>query len=124
MKDRFLKKAMENLRAAEICCEEGLYNACANRLYYSVFQAAIAALLHSGITRDKFEHKQVQADFSGELIRKRKIYPAKFKSYLSDMQTVRNRADYHGDDVSRQKSERRLSEAKEMVEWIKREVGK
>ena len=115
---------MENLRAAEICCEEGLYNACANRLYYSVFQAAIAALLHSGITRDKFEHKQVQADFSGELIRRRKIYPAKFKSYLSDMLLFRNLADYHSDDVSSQKAKKRLSEAKEMLEWINKEIAK
>lgn len=112
MKNKFLKKAKENPEAAEMCYEKEWHNACASRLYCSVFQAAIAALLHSGITRDKFEHKQVQADFSGELIRDRKVYPAKFKSYLPDMQTVRNRSEYTGDEITGQIAHRWLGKFK------------
>ena len=44
MKSEFLAKAKENLTAARLCFENGLYNACANRTYYAALQAAIAAL--------------------------------------------------------------------------------
>ncbi len=75
MKTEFLAKAEENLTAAHICFENGLYNACANRAYYAALHAAVAALAHRGIRRDKISHGQVQADFSGELIKRRKVYP-------------------------------------------------
>ncbi|OQX20714.1 MAG: hypothetical protein BWK80_35515 [Desulfobacteraceae bacterium IS3] len=38
----FLNKAEENLTAAQICFENGLYNACANRAYYAALHAAVA----------------------------------------------------------------------------------
>jgi len=97
----FLNKAKENLTAAQVCFDNGLFNACANRAYYAALQAAIAALAHRGIKRDKIDHGQVQADFSRELINRRKIYPSKFKSYLPDIQFVRNQADYSGENVSK-----------------------
>jgi len=61
---------------------------------------------------------QVQADFSGELIKRRKIYPAKLKSYLYDMQLVRNKADYSDENISRQRADKWLSRIKEMIELI------
>ncbi len=97
----FLNKTKENLTAAQVCFENGLFNACANRAYYAALQAAIAALAHKGIRRDKIDHGQVQADFSNELINRRKIYPAKLKSYLPDIQFVRNKADYTDGNVGR-----------------------
>jgi len=41
MKIEFLNKANENLTAAKICFDNGLYNACANRAYYSALHSAI-----------------------------------------------------------------------------------
>jgi len=67
---------------------------------------------------------QVQADFSGELIKRRKIYPAKLKSYLYDMQLVRNKADYSDENISRQRADKWLSRIKEMIELIEKETGK
>jgi uncharacterized protein (UPF0332 family) len=123
MKTEFLAKAEENLRAAQICFDNGLYNACANRVYYAALQAAIAALAHKGIHRDKIDHGQVQADFSSELINRRKIYPAKLKSYLPDMQLVRNQADYTGETISRKMALRWVSKAEEFFEHIKKEIS-
>ncbi len=122
MKIEFLNKANENLAAAKICFDNGLYNACANRAYYSALQSAIAALIHNGIRRDTIDHRKVQSDFSSELIRKRKVYPSKLKSYLSDMQLLRNQADYTDEDVSSPKAYRRLSMAKELLEIVKKEI--
>jgi len=85
MKAEFLSKAKENLAAASVCFENDLYNACANRAYYAALHAVVAALVHAGIKRDKIDHGQVQADFSGDLIKRRKIYPSRFKSCLPDV---------------------------------------
>jgi len=115
MKNEFLAKAKENLAAAKICSENGFYNACANRAYYSALQAAVVALAHKGIRRDRIDHARVQADFSGELIKRRKIYPARLKSYLSDMQFIRDKADYTDKSISRKIAERMLSKLEELV---------
>ncbi len=48
MKTEFLARAEENLTAARICFENGLYNACANRAYYAALHTAVAALAHRG----------------------------------------------------------------------------
>jgi len=118
----FLNKAEENLTAAQICFENGLFNACANRAYYAALQAAIAALAHKGIRRDKIDHGQVQADFSGELIRRRKIYPAQFKSYLSDMQFIRDKADYTEENISQKVAYRWIPKLREMIGLIEKEI--
>jgi len=118
----FLNKAKENLTAAQVCFENGLFNACANRAYYAALQAAIAALAHKGIRRDKIDHGQVQADFSGELIRRRKIYPAQFKSYLSDVQFIRDKADYTDKNINRKIAGRLLPKLKELIDLIEKEI--
>ncbi len=56
------------------------------------------------------------------MIRRRKIYPAKLKSYLPDMQFVRNKADYAGDSINKKIAERWLFRAKEMVELTEKEI--
>ncbi len=120
----FLNKAKENLTAARICFDNGLYNACANRSYYAALHAVVAALAHRGISRDKIDHGQVQADFSGELIKRRKVYPSRFKSCLPDLQFVRNQADYSSESVSRQRAYKRLSLSEEFVGFIEKEILK
>lgn len=37
----YLTKVLENLKAAELLFEAGLYNASANRAYYAAFHAAL-----------------------------------------------------------------------------------
>ena len=37
----FLTKAQENLKAAQLCFDHELYNACANRIYYAALHAAV-----------------------------------------------------------------------------------
>lgn len=118
----FLKKAQENLIAAQFCFERECYNACANRIYYAALQAAVAAIAAEGIKQDKVDHKQVQSDFNGQLIYRRKRYPAKFRTYLLDMQVLRNQADYTTEPVSRKVAERWLARAVEFVTHIVKEL--
>ncbi len=123
MKNEFMNKARENLKAARVCFDNELFNACVNRAYYSALQGAVAALAHAGIKRSKVDHGQVQADFSRELIHRRKIYPAKLKSYLSDMQLVRNQADYTGEMISRKVSLKWLAKAEELLKYTEKEIS-
>jgi len=124
MKTEFFNKAKANLTVAQICFDNGFYDACANRAYYAAFQAAIAALADKGIKRDKIDHKQIQADFSENLIKKRKVYPSKLKSYLMDMQGVRNQADYNLTNVSKNLAFQQIRRAGEMISLIGKELEK
>ncbi len=121
METDFFTKAKDNLKVAEICLDAGYYDAVANRSYYAAFQAVIAALAKEKIRRDKIDHKWVQAEFSGKLIKQRKIYPARLRSYLPDMQAVRDQADYKSDKVRKKVAIKMFSMAKEIISEIEKE---
>jgi len=122
MVNDFLQKAKENLKAAQSLFEQKLYNASANRSYYAAFQIALAKLASQGIKSEKNSHSWVQANFSGEFIRKRKLYPGRLKSSLPDLQTVRNRADYKAESLSRKAASRQLKKAEEFVKAVERSM--
>ena len=122
MNTEFFNKAKENLKAAQICFDNGLYNACANRTYYATLHAAVAALAAQGIIRERIEPEWVHAEFSDKLVNRKKVYPAHLKSYLRDMQTERNIADYTVDSVSKKKAQRWLAKAQEMMTSIEKEL--
>jgi len=122
MEEIFLAKAGENIQAAELLFENEMYHASANRAYYAAFHAAVAALAHAGIELVGLGHDSVQARFNGELIRRRKVYPGRFKSYLPDLQTVRDDADYKLRLLSQRVAKRQLDKAKEYVETLQTEM--
>ncbi len=57
------------------------------------------------------------------MIIRQKIYPAKLKAYLPDMQQARNKADYSEKDVGKKASREQLSRATEMIQIIEKELG-
>jgi uncharacterized protein (UPF0332 family) len=122
MKTEFLSKAKENLTVAQWSYENAHYNASANRAYYAAFQAAIAALAGQGIKIERISHEATQAYFAGELIHRRKIYPNHLKSYLTDLQRIREEADYELTGVSKKVAARQLKKAQELLESITQEI--
>lgn len=124
MTEKFLSKAEENFRIAQMSFNMGCYNACANRAYYASFHAAIAALVNDGAARGENHHAWVQSEFNRRLIKRKKIYPSKLKTYLSDMQYVRNKADYSEKGVSKKAAHRQISHAEEMIQRIREELRK
>ena len=121
----FLEKSLENLAVAEWAFENGYYNACANRAYYAMFQAAVAALANVGITSktETLDHGWVQGMFARELTRRRKMFPG-MGSYLNDVRLVLNIADYEQEKVNRRRASQALRVAKAMVEAIRKELEK
>jgi uncharacterized protein (UPF0332 family) len=116
----YLTKSLENLTVAQWAYDNGHYNASANRAYYAVFQAALAALANVSVitVEERVSHERVQALFARELINRRKLYPSDLKSHLLDLHKVRETADYKMAKVSAKESSRQLKKAKEFVQAV------
>lgn len=119
----YLEKAIESLAGAERECANRRYNNCANRCYYAMFQAAIAALIAAGIRptgdSDRWEHAFVQARFAGILIKRRKLYSSDLADAFDNVQSVRLTADYEVGAISEKAGERGLDKARRLVSDVK-----
>lgn len=101
-KRAYVAKAKESLACAESEFAAGRYNTAARNVYYTLYQAAIAGLLHEGVRPSgRWEHGFVHSRFSGQLVYRRKLYPADFKSTLVDALILRVKADYTSHQVTR-----------------------
>src|SRR5262249_52622618 len=124
----FLEKAVESLEGATSEYVNSRYNNCANRCYNACFQAAIYALVRAGIrppgARDEWGHDFVQAQFNGQLINRRKLYPADLRTALSETYAWRQVADYKRDHVPEIRATRIYRRTEEFVETIRRRGGR
>jgi uncharacterized protein (UPF0332 family) len=68
------------------------------------------------------DHEWVLAQFSGKLIKRRKVFPAKLRPYLADMQATRNLSDYQTDSVSKKDAARQNRKAQEMLSAIRKAI--
>jgi uncharacterized protein (UPF0332 family) len=116
MKESFVERANENIKAAEILFDNGLFNASANRAYYAAFHTALFALYSIGIIPD-IDHRTVQILFADNFCNRRKIVPSKFKGFLKGMQDIRSDADYKS-GVSKKDAKQQLKNAKEFLDII------
>ena len=119
----FLTKAEQSLAGAASEFTNGRYDNSVNRCYYACFQAAIAALLHAGIRptdpRAGWAHAFVQAQFHGQLLNRRKLYPAELRNALVRLLALRRTADYEPDQVTATEAARALRRAREFVATIR-----
>lgn len=113
----YLEKARESLAGAESEFANGRFQNCANRAYYACYQAAVAALFAAGIRPrgDRWGHDTVQALFVGELINRRKRFPAEFRDTFDRLYKARQIADYSLDAISEIQAFRSLRRARSFV---------
>ena len=125
--DDYFDKAEESFAGAESEYVNGRYNNCANRCYYAAFQAAIAALVRSGIRPpglgDQWGHDFVQAEFIGQLINRRKVYPTSLRDVLIRTFALRRAADYGREFVGETQVYRMLQRASTFVEAVRARGG-
>jgi uncharacterized protein (UPF0332 family) len=116
----YLVKAVESLEGAASKYLGRRYNNCANRSYYASFQAAIAALQRAGIAArgGEWGHDFVPAQFEGQLIYRRAVYPAALRGALGRLYSLRAIADYTESAVSRTEADRALRRARFFVTTI------
>lgn len=121
----FLDKARQSLAGAESEFVNDRYDNCANRVYYACFQAAIFALQRAGVQprAEQWAHEFVPAQFDGQLIYRRKLYPTQLRSTLAATYALREKADYEDDFVTQTEARRMLSRARTFVHTIDAEGG-
>ena len=119
----YLEKAAESLAGAESELANGRYNNCANRAYYACFQAAIAALLRSGIRTPSpsghRSHEFVWAQFAGELINRRKLYASDLRDTFERVHTWREIADYRPDRVTQVQATRAVRRGNQLGQAVR-----
>jgi uncharacterized protein (UPF0332 family) len=116
--DAYRQKAWESFAGAESETANARYNNAANRAYYACYQAAIAALMGAGLSRSRWDHDYVQAQFAGQLIARRKLYPSELRSMLSDLSLLRVEADYEQKNVSRSSAQRAVRDARRFLNRV------
>ncbi len=120
MQGTFLERAEENLKAAELLFEAELFNASANRAYYSAFQISLVLLWNKGF-EPKIDHKNVLSLFINEFINKKKIFPSNYKAELYNLQDIRNKADYRA-GITKADAKAQLKFAKQFISDVLKEV--
>lgn len=123
----FIAKAVESLAGAESEFALGRYNNCANRCYYATFQAAVSALHRAGIRPgrdDQWSHYSVPAQFDGQLVNRRKLYPADLRGVLARNHDLRRRADYAVDAVGEAEAGRALRRTRLFVQTVHATFGR
>lgn len=122
LEDIFLAKARESLAGAHSELVNRRYNNCANRNYYACFQAAIAALDRAGIrprgARPDWGHDFVQAQFVGQLINRRKLYPVALRGILLHTMNLRHDADYNRRMVGQTEAIRAVRQTRQFVQAV------
>jgi uncharacterized protein (UPF0332 family) len=112
-------------RSEAISCNiaiQNWYNSCARSAYYACFHAAITALLQAGLTPPEpargWGHDWVYASFVGQLIQRRKIYPANLRRTLPDLLALRHKADYRTTHVSQREAQQAVRSAQALVQAV------
>jgi uncharacterized protein (UPF0332 family) len=122
MEETFYIRANENLKAADMLFDAGLYNACANRAYYAAFHLTTAFLFSKNF-KPVVDHRNVLSLFTSEFINKRKVFPSVSKKYIYDLQKGRNDADYKA-GVSKAFVSYHLKKCKEFFEIVEKDMIK
>jgi uncharacterized protein (UPF0332 family) len=110
-----LGRAIESLKAAELCLGAGFVNSAASRAYYAMFQAAQSVLEALGIMRPEWSHRSLHSIFNQQLIHQRKVFPRVFRDYLTSALTVRQAADYGEGGISVKIAQRLVRRASAFV---------
>ena len=118
----YLAKAHENLAGADSELQYGRTNSCARSAYYACFHAAIAALLQAGLMAPDpargWGHDWVHASFVGQLIQRRKLYPASLRRILPDLLVLRHKGDYRMTHVSQREAQQAVRSAQALVHTV------
>lgn len=95
------------------------YNSAANRAYYAAFQAAVAALITYDIRpAENWEHEFVASQFSGKLIKRRKLIGPGLRDVLEKLFDIRVDGDYRPDPVSATRAGRAVDAAQRFLSEV------
>lgn len=111
-----LKKARETYEEIGVLTAANRWSGAANRLYYAVFHAVSALLIHDGIQVNS--HKGSHAAFNLHYI-KAGILPIEYGRLYNQLQTMREESDYNCVyNVESEELLTRIEPAKKMIDEI------
>jgi len=117
-----IEKAERIFAEQEALCKAGLWSTLANRLYYSLFHAVSALLINGG--HEVGTHKGAVIRFQQYFV-KTKIFTVDDGRFYSQMQTMRENADYNCSyDVSEEEIVARVEPTRQLIDKIKRIITK
>ena len=117
-----MEKARNTLCEVETLIENNLWNGAANRLYYAVFHAVSALLIHDG--HQVSTHQGSHALFGFHYIKSEKL-PAEFGRLYSQLQTMREESDYNCIyDVTPEELTEKIDPAKRLIASIETLISK
>ena len=116
-----IAKAFTTQEEVDLLVEKGYWNAAANRLYYSVFHAVSALLIHDGL-RIK-SHKGAGVMLNQHYIQTNKISPELGKLYRR-LELMREESDYNCFyNTSPEELKKELEPARELIDTIAKMVS-
>jgi len=119
----FLDRAHENIQAAQLLFDYGLYNISAGRSYYAALLVANVALNYfDNMSLDNIDHKSTYRKFVEKLVQEQRIFSSDLAIFLEDLRLIRNKADYSPKPISKQVALEQLKNAKEFIEYVKMEI--
>ncbi len=117
-----MKKACETYEEIGVLIAAKRWSGAANRLYYAVFHAVSALLIHDG--HQVNSHKGSHATFSLEYIKTGKL-PKEYGRLYNQLQTMREESDYNcAYDVEPEELLDRMEPAKQLIDDIASIVSK
>ncbi len=115
-----LRKARETFEEIEILTSANKWSGAANRLYYSVFHAISALLIHDGFSVNT--HHGSHAIFNLHYIKTGKL-PIEYGRLYNQLQTMREESDYNcAYDIEPEELQMRIAPAKRLIEDVERIV--
>ena len=119
--DMELEKAERTFAEQNVLRKAGLWSTLANRLYYALFHAVSALLISEG--HEVGTHKGAAIRFQQYFV-KAKLFSVEDGRFYSQMQTMRENADYNCSyDVSEEEILSRVEPARQLIEKIKRYIA-
>ena len=116
-----LEKAERTFAEQEVLRKAGLWSTLANRLYYALFHAVSALLVSEG--HEVGTHKGAVIRFQQYFV-KTKLFSVEDGRFYSQMQTMRENADYNCSyDVSEEEILTRVEPARQLIEKIKQYIA-
>ncbi len=115
-----LKKARETYEEIGVLVAANRWSGAANRLYYAVFHAVAALLIHDG--HQASTHKGSHASFNLYYI-KTGVLSREYGYLYSQLQTMREESDYNcAYDLEPQELLKRLEPAKQLIDEVEKLV--
>ena len=116
-----LERAKRTCAEVETLKDAGMWNGVCNRLYYAVFHAISALLIHDG--HQVNTHHGSHAVFGLHYI-KTGVLPEDFGRLYNQLQTMREESDYNcAFEADQEELENRIEPARKMIETIEKMVN-